>query len=143
MYFLSFKQVNIRSIDWGKLIKATQKDVAFREARWAAMQRQKALEEGTTETPEAEESRWQKTWQKTWDGFCHFSRMTRYDMIAQVLAWLYYCHWVIYFPVCSFYYYTFLGNTIRSFIISSVTDGKRQNVVVHADIKNLCSNLLW
>ena len=114
------EKVNIRSIDWGKLIKATQKDVAVREARWEAMQRRKALEEGTQEKPESKESRWQKTW----DGFCHFSRMTRFDMIAQVLAWLYYCHWVIYFPVCSFYYYTFLGSTIRSFIISSVTDGE-------------------
>lgn len=113
-------KVNIRSVDWGRLIKATQKDVAFREARWIAMQRRKALEEGIDETEEPEESRWHKIW----GGVCHFTRMTRFDMIAHVLSWLYYCHWIIYYPICSFFYYTFLGNTIRSFIISSVTDGK-------------------
>ena len=113
-------QVNIRTIDWGRLIKATQKDVEVRETRWKAIKRQKALEGGTSEDSEEEKSRWQKSVEY----FKHFFQMTRFDMIARVLAWLYYCHWIIYYPICSFYYYTFLGNTIRSFIISSVTDGE-------------------
>ena len=112
--------VNITGIDWGKLILATQKDVQTREARWKAQKRQKALEEGHQNVDETEKS----AWRKRWEILCHFSRMTRFDMIAQVLSWLYYCHWIIYFPICSFYYYTFFGSTIRSFIISSVTDGK-------------------
>jgi hypothetical protein len=95
--------------------------VVVREARWQATQRRKALEEGTDEKKEAEES----VWKKRWERLCHFSRMTRFDMIAQVLAWLYYCHWCIYYPICAFYYHTFMGSTIRSFIISSVTDGER------------------
>jgi hypothetical protein len=92
------------------------------------MQRQKALEEGTPEKKESEQNRLQKAW----DGFRHFSRMTRFDMIAHVLSWLYYCHWIIYFPVCCLFYYTFMGNTIRSFIISSVTDGKMSIVFCDA-----------
>ncbi|CAB9525982.1 expressed unknown protein [Seminavis robusta] len=110
--------VNILSIDWGRLIVATKKDVVIRESRWQAMQRRKALEEGAEANADAEESRWRKRWEM----FCHFTRMTRFDMIAQVLSWLHYCHWIIYWPVCTFYYYTFMGSTIRSFIISSVTD---------------------
>lgn len=110
--------VNIGTIDWGKLIKATQKEVTAREARWKASQRQKALEGGSELEGEKEPG----YWRKKWEGFRHFFRMTRFDMIAHVLALLYYCHWIIYYPVCTFYYYTFLGNTIRSFIISSVTD---------------------
>lgn len=50
-------------------------------------------------------------------------RMTRYDVVAQFLAWLYYVHWTIYLPICLVSYYVLgLGQTIRSFIISSVTD---------------------
>ena len=52
--------VNIRSVDWGKLIKATQKDVVMRESRWAAQKRQKAIEEGRTDSEEAKESKFQK-----------------------------------------------------------------------------------
>lgn len=113
--------VNIRYIDWGKLIKATHKDVAARNSRWTAMQNRKAKEseKANKGEPATEQSEFQKKFQL----LCHFTRMTKFDMIAQVLAWLYYCHWIIYFPVCSFYYYTFFGSTIRSFIISSVTDG--------------------
>ena len=112
--------VNIRSIDWGKFIKANQKDVAFRESRWAQQKLQKALEEGSQGDEETKPSRFHKGCEV----LNHFRRMTKFDLIAQVLAWLYYCHWIVYWPICNFYYYTFMGSTIRSFIISSVTDGK-------------------
>lgn len=111
--------VNIRSIDWGKFILANQKDVANRESRWKAQKRQKALEEGSQAGEETNANKFQKGCEM----LNHFRRMTKFDMIAQVLAWLYYCHWIIYWPICCFYYYTFMGSTVRSFIISSVTDG--------------------
>lgn len=112
--------VNIRSIDWGKLLKATHKDVAARNSRWKAMQKQKSsFDEKNRGVWETEQSEFQKQFQL----LCHFTSLTKFDMIAQVLAWLYHCHWIIYYPICCLYYYTFLGSTIRSFIISSVTDG--------------------
>ena len=45
------------------------------------------------------------------------------QVVAQFLAWLYHVHWTIYLPICLVSYYVLgLGQTIRSFIISSVTD---------------------
>jgi len=82
------------------------------------------MEEGNQEAEESEKS----FWRKKLDMLRHISGLTRFDMIAQVLAWLFFCHWIIYFPICAVFYYTFLGNTIRSFIISSVTDGKHTNL---------------
>jgi len=111
--------VNITSIDWGKLIKATHKDVLLREERWATQKQQKALEDGKGEPVE-------KGGLGKIQTFCamfrHFSRLTKFDMIARVLAWLYSCHWIIYLAFCYFHYYTFMGSTVRAFIISSVTE---------------------
>jgi hypothetical protein len=46
-----------------------------------------------------------------------------HQVVAQFLAWLYHVHWTIYLPICLVSYYVLgLGQTIRSFIISSVTD---------------------
>jgi hypothetical protein len=45
------------------------------------------------------------------------------QVVAQFLAWLYHVHWTIYLPICLASYYVLgLGQTIRTFIISSVTD---------------------
>jgi hypothetical protein len=106
--------VNIATIDWRRLLRATHRDVNLRKARWE----QKRHDEDVEHEDE------KKVFLRRWMEYLkRLFRMTRYDVVAQFLAWLYYVHWTIYLPICLVSYYVLgLGQTIRSFIISSVTD---------------------
>jgi hypothetical protein len=104
--------VNIESIDWGKLIRATHRDVAERKLKWDK-------DQDVVQTGQAGVL-------VCFVVLCYrLSRMTKYEVLAQCLAWLYYFHWVIYLPICFVSYHLFLGSTFRTFILSSVADGKK------------------
>lgn len=107
--------INIESIDWRRLIKATYRDVSLRKARW---QKESQRDEQTEHQDIETKSRYK----------CIMNRVrgiyniTMFDILAQLFAILYHVHWIIYLPTCFILYHTVLGASIRHFIISSVTD---------------------
>ena len=115
--------INITQLDWEKLIKSTYKEVAQRKQKWHEME-----EEGGDDNSESESNKLRDRIQK-WpiirncaECFVQMSRLTRYEVLAQLLAWCYHLHWVIYQPICLALYYTVLGHAIRQFILSSAAD---------------------
>lgn len=106
--------VNVSSIDWTRLIKATHKDVELRKARW--MKERK--EQSDDDQPNGRESLL----------MCcrryglRIRDMSLNEWIEQSFYAFYFLHWMIYIPLCYVMYYGFLGHSIRNFIISSVTD---------------------
>jgi len=100
--------VNISTIDWRKLIRATHRDVVQRNARWEKERRDEGERRGF--------------FRRRLDFFKSIYELTVFDAIAHIFAILYHFHWIIYLPVCWIAYYTVLGTSIRHFILSSVTD---------------------
>ncbi len=106
--------VNVTSIDWVRLIKATHKDVELRQVRW----RKERKEHNDENEASGQESL--------------LTRLINYgsgirdkslnDWIEQSFYMFYFLHWSIYLPLCYIVYYGILGRSIRNFIISSVTD---------------------
>ncbi len=113
--------VNVKTIDWLKLIKFTNKEVAERNSRWKEQQKRR------TEVKEHVEGAAPRN-----DGVLRCvaklvyqsTQLTVDEVLAQLLAWLYYIHWVFYYPLLVVTYKLFLGPIVRKFIISSVADGK-------------------
>lgn len=50
------------------------------------------------------------------------TRLTRIEVLAQVLAWMYHLHWAIFTPIC-FILYQLFPKTFRTYFLSSVADG--------------------
>lgn len=110
--------VNITTIDWRRLIRATYNDVNIRKAKWKEDNRQDAADE-----QEEASKCFLRRWMKSFQHLVSMSKfMSKFDVLAQFLAWLYHFHWTIYLPICLVSYYTVLGPIIRSFIITGVTD---------------------
>jgi hypothetical protein len=105
--------INIRSIDWTRLIKATYREVTIRNAKWA-----KAEADNQDGKPEQTNSILVKTKAK----FDSLLAMTTFEFLTKMFTFLFHTHWAIYLPVCWFFYYSGWGTSIRQFIISSVTD---------------------
>ena len=105
--------VNIKTIDWWKLIKATCRDVALRQARW---------EKEHNEDEEDLEVVKKSILQKQLDYLKGLLNMSVFDAIERTMAFLYHFHWIIYLPICWVAYYTVLGSAIRQFILASVAD---------------------
>jgi predicted GTPase len=101
--------VNIDTIDWRKLIRATHRDVALRSERW-----KKEHEDDKETTSSALRKKLEYV-----QGLVHTSL---FDAIAYTLSFLYHFHWIVYLPVCWVAYNTILGTSIRSFILASVAD---------------------
>lgn len=114
--------VNIKTIDWNKLIKFTSKEVTERKSRWKEQQKRR------TEAKDHADSGAGKNNEGSIRCLVrliyHFTQFTVDEVLAQVLACLYYFHWVFYYPVLVVAYKMFLGPVVRKFIISSVADGK-------------------
>lgn len=100
--------VNINTIDWRKLIRATHRDVMHRNVRWE------------------KEHREEREKRSLFRRILHFLKslrdLTVFDAIAHILSFLYNFHWIVYLPICWVSYHTFLGTQIRHFILSSVAD---------------------
>jgi hypothetical protein len=108
--------VNIKSIDWRKLIKTTYRDVLKRQARWQDELDTKVQDNGMV--PKA-------TLQQKLLAFpVRLYNISIFDAIAYTMAFLYrYMPWVISLPVCWVAYSVLgLGSEIRQFILVSVAD---------------------
>jgi hypothetical protein len=99
--------VNVITVDWQKLIKATHKDVIIRNARWQKDREGEAEKIGSFRQKLA--------------SFIALLDLSVNDAIAQSLSILYNFHWIIYLPIC-FIANLLIGARIRHFIIASVTD---------------------
>jgi hypothetical protein len=118
--------VNIETIDWGRLVKMTCRDVADRKSKWTDKQISDDSQEPMGRTGVL----------VSFVTLCyHLSRLTKYEVLAQVLAWLYYFHWVISTPICFVLYHCFLGSTFRTYFLSSVADGK---IVLQLNVYPIC-----
>ena len=107
--------VNIKSIDWTKLVKMTHRDVAERKSRWV----------DKNNSDDVKQPSGQAGVIVSFATLCyHLSRMTKYEVLAQFLAWLHYCHWIISTPICFLLYHLAIGSTFRTYFLSSVADGK-------------------
>jgi hypothetical protein len=111
--------VNIKSIDWRKLIKTTYRDVLKRQARWQDELDTKAAQDNVV-VPKA------TLRQKLLAFPTRLYNISIFDAIAYTMAFLYcYMPWVISLPVCWVAYSCVwgLGSEIRQFILVSVADG--------------------
>jgi hypothetical protein len=106
--------VNIKTIDWWKLIKTTRKDTLQRQARWEKERRK-------TENVDLDSKIKGAVFRKRWSFLYGYFRLSTFDMIERTFALLYYVHWSIYLPICWFFYYVFMG-PIRHFILATVAD---------------------
>jgi hypothetical protein len=110
--------VNIKTIDWRKLIKSTHKDAVQRQARWERERRK-------IDTKIKSDSSSTKQVSVVRNNFAYFQlsfNLSVYDVIERTIAILYYLHWTIYLPICWMSYYTFLGPSLRQFILTTVAD---------------------
>ena len=49
-------------------------------------------------------------------------RMTRLEILEQLLSWIYHLSWVVSVPLCAFLYRYFLKGTVHKLIVTAVTD---------------------
>ena len=117
--------VNVLRIDWRQLLHATHRVVYLRKKRWLLeeeekqQQQQVELNGSHPPAPQKEPSAWMQ-WKEY---LLHVLQLTRHDIVAHILSWLYQnTHWLFYQPFCILCYYTFFGSIIRHFILSSVSD---------------------
>jgi hypothetical protein len=111
--------VNVKSVDWRRLVKMANRDVAERKARWRKH----------NESEKSEKDSKQPGFVMSYlSYFYRLSRLTRYEAMAQFLAWFHYFHWIIYTPICWILYYFGLGTTFRTYFLSSVADGRFKSV---------------
>ena len=109
--------VNVLTIDWGRVVKMTNRDVAERKSKWLKSKHESGEEEESKEKEAGVVISFVQA-------LCRLSRLTRNEVLAQLLAWLYYTHWIIYTPICWFLYHFAIGTCFRSYFLSSVADGK-------------------
>lgn len=95
--------VNIKHIDWWKLIRATRRDVERRERVSVP------IEGGGF-------------YKRQLSHLAGLFSLSLFDTIASALSILYHFHWTVYLPICYIAYRTMLGIPIRQFILASVTD---------------------
>ena len=104
--------VNVLRIDWERLVKMTNRDVAERRAKWLKIVESDDAKEGVVRRHGPLEY------------LMRLFRMTSMEVLAGFLALLYYTHWAVFTPICWFLYTFLIGETFRKYFLSSVTDGK-------------------
>lgn len=111
--------VNVKAIDWGRLLKMTHRDVAERSSRWTKEQKEQHPEDDEDKSPG------QASVMVSFIMLIYrLFRLTKNEVLAQFLAWLYYVHWIISVPVCFLLYHFVIGATFRTYFLSAVADGK-------------------
>jgi hypothetical protein len=106
--------VNVKKVDWKRLVKGAHKDVSETKSRWQGERKE-------------DEGRWERPRGVVLSFFqlCYdLSKLTKFEVMAQVLAWCYYLHWSLYTPVCFLLYHTILGELFRNYFLATVSDGK-------------------
>jgi VAD1 Analog of StAR-related lipid transfer domain len=122
--------VNVKNIDWQKLIKFTHRDVRRRRNDWK--QEQARREERQTDPGAAGNSDDEKTESDTVETsnvvvqFLNIFRMmwkfTSTEMVALFLSSMFYVHWTISLPLCTIFYNLLLRTAMRRYVLSTVTD---------------------
>jgi hypothetical protein len=107
--------VNIKTIDWWKLIKTTHKDTLQRQARWEKERRK-------TDTFDPDGKNKVTIFRSKWSFLRGYFSLSIFDVIERTIAVLYYVHWSIYLPICWIFYHIVMGPTIRHFILATVAD---------------------
>jgi len=108
--------VNVKEIDWVRIVKSAHKDVADAKSKWQQEQEEGKEDEEKLERPGVVLSFLQH---------CYgLSKLTRLEVMAQVLAWCYYLHWSLYTPLCFLLYHSILGELFRNYFLATVSDGK-------------------
>jgi len=105
--------VNIKTIEWTRLIKASRKDLLARQAKWGKEQRE--------DNDESEDDR-KNNLKEMLENVIRTFSLTKFDIVANFFALLCNFHWIIYWPICAVVYWTPIGEIIRSFIIASAVD---------------------
>ena len=109
--------VNIKKVDWRRVVKAAYRDVTEAKSRWRREQQEKNEEENIEQKPRGVIM--------SFIVLCYaLTKMTEIEVIAQFLAWCYYFHWAFFTPICFLLYHSFLGQLFRRYFLASVTDGK-------------------
>jgi hypothetical protein len=119
--------VNIKSIQWSKLIKYSHRVVTKRYKQWIADQDRRdelreelAIEEGLPVRGRVNNGGVRGL-------VMYLGRLfllTKIELLAQFLSWMYYVHWTISTPLCMIIYRLFMRSTTRKYILTSVADGK-------------------
>ena len=119
--------VNIISIDWTKLIKYSHRLVTKQKKEWIADQGRREelredllLEERKHAPPPARLI----TFGSVVNVPFRLHQMTRFDILAEFLSWMYLVHWTISIPICWILHHFFIESTINKYILSTVADGK-------------------
>ena len=118
--------VNVLRIDWRQLLKATHRAVRLRQERWERRleeEKQQREEEEAAGGGDQTGAKDPSAFAQCREYFMHVVQLTRHDIIAHIMSWLYHnTHWLFYQPLCILCYHTFFGSLIRHFILSSVSD---------------------
>lgn len=109
--------VNVKKVDWRRLVKAANRDVEASKSRWKLEQEGKNDDEKADVGP--------KGVIMSFLFLCYrLSQLTKFEVMAQFLAWCYYFHWALYTPICFLLYHSFLGELFRRYFLATVSDGK-------------------
>jgi hypothetical protein len=107
--------VNIKTIDWWKLIKTTRKDTLLRQARWEKERRKTGNVDRDGKVKDA-------FYRSKWSFLQGYFSLSTFDVIERTLTLFYFVHWSIYLPICWFFYYFVMGPTLQHFILATVAD---------------------
>lgn len=121
--------VNVKSINWIRLMKFTHRDVAIRRRKWAKQREERrghiANDPGHENSGGSNQETRLQSFTRNCNGILHASEV---EIVAWCLSWLYHLHWIISIPICWISYHTFLRSTMRRYVLTTVTDGTRQAV---------------
>jgi len=101
--------VNVKEVDWKKLIKVSHRDL---------MRRRRRRDNELLVEEQGESSRLTS---RLWEALSFLVSLTVDDMLQYTFSYMYLTHWMIYRPICHILYILF-GSRIRKFMLSSVTD---------------------
>jgi len=102
--------VNVVVIDWIVMLNYINDEMRKRKDVWSQSPSSKTANEN-------EQVAERKRWRLDLNSF----RMTKLEVLEQVLAWLYHLNWTISVPLCCLFYNYFLKCTINRLVLTSVT----------------------
>jgi hypothetical protein len=109
--------VNVKKVDWRRLVRAAHRDVEEAKSRWKLEQEEKNDDEKTDVK--------RKGVIMSFLFLCYrLTQMTKFEVMAQFLAWCYNIHWGLYTPICFLLYCSFLGELFRRYFLATVSDGE-------------------
>ena len=109
--------VNVKKVEWRRLVKAAFRDVSEAKNRWILEQEERNDEENKPVAAKPHRSFLVSMYGLT--------KMTKFEAMAQFLAWCYHFHWAFYTPICFLLYHSFLGELFRRYFLATVSDGKQ------------------